>query len=83
MATFSLDIPDDVVSRVVDALAGNYNYRAQIPNPDNPGEMIDNPQSKVDFGMDQIRAFLILNVHSYEVNEAAKEATANVLPIEL
>lgn len=36
MATFSLDIADEDVGRVLNAVAANYNRPEQIPNPDYP-----------------------------------------------
>ena len=36
MATFSLDIADEDVGRVLDAVAANYNRPEQIINPDYP-----------------------------------------------
>jgi len=36
MATFSLDIADEDVGRVLDAVAANYNRPEQVPNPDYP-----------------------------------------------
>jgi hypothetical protein len=50
MAIFQLEIADDDVSRVFDAICSNYGYRADIPNPeyivdesdpDNPVEPVD------------------------------------------
>ena len=50
MAIFQLEIADDDVSRVFDAICSNYGYRANIPNPeyivdesdpDNPVEPVD------------------------------------------
>ena len=50
MAVFQLEIADDDVSRVFDAICSNYGYRADIPNPEyivdesdpeNPVEPVD------------------------------------------
>ena len=40
MATFSLDIADEDVGRVLDAVAANYNRSEQIVNPDYPVDRI-------------------------------------------
>ena len=34
MASFSIEIADDQVDRVITAMCANYHYRAQISNPD-------------------------------------------------
>ena len=54
MAIFQLEIADDDVSRVFDAICSNYGYQANIANPDyvldtsdpeNPVEPVDGAQT--------------------------------------
>tara|TARA_R100001163_G_C4989670_1_gene142720 strand:- start:28 stop:318 length:291 start_codon:yes stop_codon:yes gene_type:complete len=77
MAVFSVIIADEDVGRVVDALCANYNYPAEVPNPNydpniptdpihNP-EKIPNPESKNKFANRMTRDFLINNTTAYEL----------------
>ena len=93
MAQFSVEIADADVSRVLDAVAANYNRPVQVENPDfddsqpeseTNARLIDNPESKAVFSNKIVRNFLAENVKAYEVKLAkqtaiaAAEAAANV-----
>ena len=87
MAIFSIEIPDEDVDRVVDAICANYHYHDQISNPDfddsldsGPDnlEFIDNPESRGGFANRVTREFLMNNTHSYELKLARKDAEAVV-----
>lgn len=93
MAQFSVEIADADVSRVLDAVAANYNRPAKVENPDfddsqpeseTNARFIDNPESKAVFSNKIVRNFLAENVKAYEVKLAkqtaiaAAEAAANV-----
>ena len=83
MAQFSVEIADADVSRVLGALAANYNRPEQLPNPEfdpsqetseaNP-EFIDNPETVAQFGNRMVREFLANNVRAYEVRVAKQQA---------
>jgi len=83
MAQFSVEIADADVSRVLGALAANYNRPEQLPNPEfdpsqetseaNP-ELIDNPETIAQFGNRMVRQFLAQNVKAYEVRVAKQQA---------
>ena len=82
MAQFSVEIADADVSRVLGALAANYNRPEQLPNPEfdpsqetseaNP-EFIDNPETIAQFGNRMVRQFLAQNVKAYEVRVAKQQ----------
>lgn len=83
MAQFSVEIADADVSRVLTALAANYNRPAQVVNPDfdesqeeseTNVRMIDNPETVAQFGNRMVRQFLAENVKAYEVRLAKQQA---------
>ena len=87
MAQFSIEIADADVDRVMDAVAANYSWPENIPNPDfdpvepvsdeNP-ESITNPENKYVFTNRMVRNFLSDHVPAYEI-KLAKEAAANAV----
>ncbi|MAH45110.1 hypothetical protein CMI37_04725 [Candidatus Pacearchaeota archaeon] len=88
MSSFCVDIPDEDVGRLVDALCANYKYQDEIPNPtfDSEAESgpdsletIDNPETKNDFANRMTREFLMSNTYSYEL-KLAREAAISEVP---
>lgn len=92
MASFSIEIPDDQVDRVIIAMCANYHYRSQISNPDydpalemeedydpatNP-EVIDNPETQGAFANRMVREYLQNNTAAYEVQVAKEQARQNL-----
>ena len=75
MAQFSVEINDADVSRVLDAIAANYNRPETVSNPSfdsslpesesNP-RTIDNPESKAAFSNRIVREFLAEHVYVHE-----------------
>ena len=87
MAIFSVEIPDEDIDRVVDALCSNYKYDAQIQNPDfdedlelGPDnlETIENPESRAQFANRITREFLMNHTYSYELKIARENAKSTV-----
>lgn len=82
MAQFSLEIADADVSRVLEAVAANYNRPETVFVN---GEEVDNPESKAVFANKIVRNFLSENVKAYEIKLAkqaaseAAEAAAGVI----
>jgi 1,2-phenylacetyl-CoA epoxidase catalytic subunit len=70
MAIFSVEIADEDVERVINAVASNYNYQDQIITENN--RMIDNPESKYVFANRMVRKFLSDHVKKYELELAKK-----------
>ena len=92
MALFSIEIADDQIDRVVNALCENYQYRTQVSNPDfnpelemeegydpstNP-QTIDNPETQAEFANRMVREFLINNTQAYEIQQLKINAVNNV-----
>jgi len=88
MANFCIEIPDEDVGRVVDAVCANYHYRARVDNldfdptepahPDDNPETIDNPETAGDFTNRMTRDFLINHTRAYEIRIAKQDAINNI-----
>tara|TARA_R100000008_G_scaffold70253_1_gene47813 strand:- start:2428 stop:2709 length:282 start_codon:yes stop_codon:yes gene_type:complete len=80
MATFCVEIPDADIERILTAVCANYNYNAQISDPDSddPNATIDNPQTTYQFANEQVRKYLIENTVAYEAKQA-RQAALNTL----
>lgn len=70
MAIFSVEIADEDVERVINAVANNYNYQEQIIDSDN--RLVENPESKYVFANRMVRKFLSDHVKRYELELAKK-----------
>jgi hypothetical protein len=70
MAIFSVEIADEDVERVINAVASNYNYQEQIFSENN--NVVDNPESKYVFANRMVRKFLSDHVKKYELELAKK-----------
>ena len=83
MAIFELEIADEDVQRVLNAICQNYGWKEQVPNPSYTGdneepETVENPETKGNFTHRMVRGFLSEHVRAYEINKARDEAAANV-----
>jgi hypothetical protein len=83
MAEFKINIPDDQVQRVLDAVAMCHGYQATIPDDNIPMDewdedtnYIPNPESKAQFANRIVREFLKKMVIACESKAAANTARA-------
>ena len=82
MAVFSLEIADEDVQRVLDAVCANYRRVEMVANPDwiegveGLPEEIENPETKAQFTNRMVRRFLSEHVQSYELELARSQAAA-------
>ena len=90
MVDFTITIPNDKVDSVVDAFAVQYKYQDTITAPENAGEQIANPISKVLFAKNILKTFVkevyvAAQVKELEVNRKAiiESATADVSGVEV
>lgn len=72
----SFEIPDAQAARLVEAICGLGNYQATLP--DGRGGTIPNPQTKPQFARERVRHYLISRVKTWEEDQAAAAARANV-----
>ena len=76
MAIFSVEIADEDVGRVVDAICENYAWKAKVSDPHDPMNIVDNPETKFAFANRMVRNFLKEHVKKYEIDRITKEVTA-------
>ena len=74
MATISFTIPDELLPRIIAGMCGLHNYPTEIQNPDNPDEMIPNPESKSNFVKKIIKKRIKRDVLEWEGEEAQRTA---------
>ncbi len=74
MATLSVTVPDSIVARVLTGVCGYNGYQAKIQDPNNPGNLIDNPVTPGQFAKDCIKQYLKNCVVAYEAVKAAEDA---------
>ena len=74
MAQIILTIPDALTTRVLAGICGLYGYSTTIPNPVNPEEMIQNPETKSEFVRKILLKKIKRDVLEFEGNEAQRNA---------
>lgn len=79
MATISLDVPDAQEDRIYEAFATAFGYQEQVPDPENAGQMTDNPQTKAEFAKERIASFITGTVGSVEAEAAATTARTDAI----
>jgi type II secretory pathway component GspD/PulD (secretin) len=72
VAQFTIEIADQDVNRVLNAIAKNYNRPDTVI--DDNGNEVDNPETVAQFANRMVRKFLLENVQAYEVKEAKRSA---------
>lgn len=89
MATFTIEIADGDVERVLAAVCSNYGWQEEVDNPDfNPDLAIDdtnklkiaNPETKPQFANRMVRKFLSDHVVSHERRKAKEQALQSLNP---
>lgn len=76
MTTISIDVPNAVAARVVDAMCATHGYQPTIPDPANSdGPYIPNPQTKQQFVKAHLAAYIKSTVLAYEAQQAAQQAS--------
>lgn len=72
MAKWEITINDDLVPRILNDFATQYNYQEKIQNKD--GKIIDNPETKVQFAKKQIIEYVKNVMKAAKANKRAMEA---------
>jgi len=70
MATITFTIPDNLMPRVINGICGKYGYQETIDDPENPGQVIDNPETKANFCKRIIRQGIKRDVLQWEAEQA-------------
>lgn len=80
---FSFTTTTANITRAIQGVAYQNKYQDEIDDPDNPGEMIPNPETKAQFAKRMIKEYIINNVRAWEANQAADAArTAAIEAVE-
>ena len=69
-----LTLPAAHANRLLAAVAKQYGYAAQVPDPTNPGRTVPNPVSRRDFVEAALEQFILQSAEAAEKNEAAEES---------
>ena len=69
----AFSVPDAQKARVVDAFVTAFNYRDDVEDPENPGEMIPNPETKGEMVKREIVQY-VKDVVKAQEKRAADEA---------
>jgi len=77
MAQISITVPDALVPRIQSAFALSYEYKAQIPDPQNPGQTIPNPENMAAFLRRILKEFMRDVVIEQEAGAAQATARQN------
>jgi hypothetical protein len=71
MADITITFADNLVPRIRDAIAGNYDYQDKLPDG------TDNPENKTQFMRRKIKEFLKETLRAWETREVIQIAQAN------
>lgn len=78
MAIFSVEIADQDVGRVIEALCVNYGWQETVSDPQDPMNTISNPENKAAYANRMVRGFLKDHVKKYEIDRATKAVTESL-----
>ena len=88
MAQFSIEIPDDQLTEVLNAMGAQYGYQAQVPNPSFDSQLeasesnplfIDNPEILSVFVNRITREWIENNVKAHNAKVAAAAAKQSAM----
>lgn len=75
MAQITFTVPDAVATRIIQSTCYVNGYQDNVPDPQNPGQFIPNPVSKVAFLKSIIIEMLKSNLKAYESAATISAAT--------
>lgn len=74
MAQIILTIPDALTTRILAGICGLHGYQITVLDPENPEEMIPNPETKSEFVKKVLLKKIKRDVLEFEGNEAQRNA---------
>lgn len=77
---FTISIPDDQRSRVLDAFSARYGYTSEVP--DGNGGMIPNPETRGQFAKRMLSDYVKTVVREAEIDSASRTAAASAAAAE-
>lgn len=75
MYIWTITLEDEVAIRIRNAYCKKYNYQDMIPNPEDPDELIPNPETKVNFTKRHIKRQIKDIVREVESTNAGNAAS--------
>ena len=70
----TITVNDGTIAMIESSFATAYKWPAEIDDPDNPGETILNPETKMDLVFSKVREFILGTVKAEQKKAAAKTA---------
>lgn len=74
MGTITLSWNAQHDQRIVDGIAYQHGYEDEIEDPENPGQMIPNPEGKGQFALRMAKRWVKECIKAWEASEAAEAA---------
>ncbi len=74
MASISITVPDAIAARVTADMCYYNGYQQKVPDPNNPGQLIDNPITPGQFIKNCIKNYVLQCCRAYEAQKAAEDA---------
>lgn len=72
MAQITITIPDEILQRVLDGIAGQHGYQTMIEQPE--GEPIPNPETKAQFAKRMMINWALQSIMAWESLQASEVA---------
>lgn len=76
MATlsFSWEVTAANKARIIEGISGQHDYPDEVSDPDNPLELIPNPETKAQYAKRMAKRWVMENVKAFEADLAANTA---------
>jgi hypothetical protein len=82
VVSFTFNINAHAV-RQRDAICGRNGYTATLPDPNNPGETIPNPETKEQFAKRMTREWWQSETRAWELRLAEEASSAAIVPLDV
>jgi hypothetical protein len=70
-------VPTAQTQRVLDGVAGAYNYQATVPDAAHPGQTLANPETKAQYVRRMLVSWVRESVRGYEATQAGEAARSS------
>lgn len=77
----TINIDNTVLNRIITDLSSSGGYQAQIPDPNNPKNLIPNTQTAAQFAKQMLISYIITTCKNYEQQQAVQTAAQGVQTI--
>jgi hypothetical protein len=80
--TFTFNVDAHAI-RQRDALCGRNGYQDEVPDPNNPGQLMPNPENKTQFAKRMTREWWMSETRKWEVRQAEISAQQAIVPLDV